>query len=198
MLDVDQAGEIKAALRRGDWTNAEIKKACEGNFLSQVRNVLRGHAEIKMIEHMINCDVPVFVPENWEVLPDIDQLPNRIRGQVKFDLTKVNLHLVNGQKKGKCIEGNQLRKELVKERVYTAHVLDYLLVPKNQHLIPEAWKEDENGNTRYIFFWGTIYRGSDGGLCVRCLCWGGGGWCWYCGWLGGDWVSDSPAAVSAS
>lgn len=31
MLDVDQAGELKAAFRRGDWTNAEIKRLCEGN-----------------------------------------------------------------------------------------------------------------------------------------------------------------------
>jgi hypothetical protein len=46
MLDVDQAGELKAAFRRGDWTNGQIKKLCEGNILSQVRQVIEGKAEI--------------------------------------------------------------------------------------------------------------------------------------------------------
>jgi hypothetical protein len=50
MLDVDQAGELKAAFRRGDWTNALIKKACEGDRLAQFRDVLLGRAEIKPIE----------------------------------------------------------------------------------------------------------------------------------------------------
>jgi hypothetical protein len=46
MLDVDQAGELKAAFRRGDWTNAEIKKACEGDVLANFRDVLLGRAQI--------------------------------------------------------------------------------------------------------------------------------------------------------
>ena len=40
MLDVDQAGELKAAFRRGDWTNAEIKKLCEGDLLARIREYL--------------------------------------------------------------------------------------------------------------------------------------------------------------
>ncbi len=46
MLDVDQAVELKNAFRRGDWTNAEVKQLCEGNLLRQVREVVRGLAEI--------------------------------------------------------------------------------------------------------------------------------------------------------
>lgn len=46
MLDVDQAGELKAAFRRGDWTNTEIKKACEGDALAKFRKVIQDLAEI--------------------------------------------------------------------------------------------------------------------------------------------------------
>lgn len=46
MLDVDQAGELKAAFRRGNWTNAFIKRLCEGDILSRVLLVLEGKAEI--------------------------------------------------------------------------------------------------------------------------------------------------------
>jgi hypothetical protein len=53
MLDVDQASELKAAFRRGDWTNSEIKRASEGNFLAQVRKVLLGQAEIVDIKKVV-------------------------------------------------------------------------------------------------------------------------------------------------
>jgi hypothetical protein len=62
----------------------------------------------------------------------------------------------------------------------------------NSHLIPEEWKG------KYVFFWGTIYRGSGDNLYVRCLCWGGGRWDWGYDWLGGGWDDGNPAAVPAS
>ncbi|OHB01610.1 MAG: hypothetical protein A3A96_02995 [Candidatus Zambryskibacteria bacterium RIFCSPLOWO2_01_FULL_39_39] len=46
MLDVDQAGELKAAFRRGHWTNGQIKSLCEEDVLSRVRMVIEGTAEI--------------------------------------------------------------------------------------------------------------------------------------------------------
>src|SRR3989344_873488 len=46
MLDVDQAGELKAAFQRGGWTNGQIKSLCEGDILSRVKMVLEGTAEI--------------------------------------------------------------------------------------------------------------------------------------------------------
>lgn len=192
MLDVDQAGEIKAAFRRGGWTNAEIRKACEGEFIAQVRDVLLGRAEIRRCEHIINCDVPVFTPDGWHVLPDEEQLPNRILGQFVWNPKEVTLHIVDGKKNGKWIEGNKLRKELAKQPVYTAHLLDYLLVPENQYLIPEDWKG------KWIFFWGAIYRGDDGYSCVRCLRWVGGRWSWFCCSLGDLWSVNDPVAVRAS
>jgi hypothetical protein len=94
------------------------------------------------------------------------------------------------QKKGKRIDGNKLRKELKGKPIYNANLLDYLLA--NYHLIPEEWK------SKYVFFWGTIYRDSDGDLYVRYLCWLVGRWRWGAAWLDDGWYGARPAAVPAS
>lgn len=193
-LDVDQASELKAAFRREDWTNEEIKMLCERKgFLADVRQALRGYATITIVEHVIDCDAAPFNPwakDGWTIEE------HQKCGQWKFDPKQVEFFLSSGQKGGKVREGNKLRKELAKKPVFNANVLDYLLA--NPHLIPEEWKTDGNGNTRYIFFWGTIYRDRDGDLYVRGLFWRGSRWDWGGRWLGGDWNGRSPAAVRAS
>lgn len=158
--------------------------------LREVLTFVRGYSEIKQIDHIINCDADPFTPQGWEVIE------HKRMGQWKWDPTKVNLHLSENQKGGKIIEGNELRKELASMAVLNANVLDYLL--RNPHLIPDEWKKDENGNTRYIFFWGTIYRYSDGFLCVRYLCFHDGQWDWDYDWLDVDWRVSCPAASLAS
>lgn len=183
MLDVDQAGELKAAFRRGGWNNKEIKQLCESDVLADVRKVILGHASITVMEHVIDCDANPFVPNGWKVEE------HQKGGQFKWDTAKVALYLSQFQKDG-VIEGNKLRKELVGKPVLNANVLDYLLA--HPHLIPEEWKG------KYLFFWGTIYRGSGGRLCVRCLRWGGGRWHWYCDWLFRDWFDGGPAVLRAS
>jgi hypothetical protein len=111
-------------------------------------------------------------------------------GQFRWDASKVALYLSKKQKDGKQLEGNKLREELRGKPVYNANLLDFLL--KHPHLIPEEWKG------KYVFFWGTVYRFSDGFLCVRYLCWSGDGWYWSGRWLGGGWLDLNPAAVPAS
>ncbi|MDA1169251.1 MAG: hypothetical protein O3A36_02860 [bacterium] len=169
MLDVDQAGELKAAFRRGDWTSAEIKRACEGDFLSRVLTVLRGQSEITVVKHVINGDADPLIP-----YPDWKVEEHKKRGQVVWDPSQFKLHLSSNQKAGKSIQGHKLRKELESLPTENANLLDYLLAHPN--LIPEDWKKDENGKTRYIFFWGTVYRSSGGYLCVRYLCFDDGHW----------------------
>ena len=155
-----------------------------------VRHFLSGETVIKMTEHLINCDADPFVPEGWKVEE------HKKMGQLVFDPAKVKLYLSRNQQNGKRIKGNELRKELANEPVLNANVLDYLLA--HPELIPEEWKKDEKDNTRYIYFWGTIYRYSSGYLCVRCLCWSGGSWDWNDHWLDGGWFGNNPAAVLAS
>jgi hypothetical protein len=167
-----------------DWWFGDWGSDCR--FLA-VRKVSR----IKPVECLIDCDAPVYVPKNWKLLPESGQLQNRVRGQVKFDPTKVNLHLVNDQENG-VIYGDELRNQLARESVYTAHVLDYLLKPENQHLIPEEWKG------KSVFFWGTIYLSTDGYPSVRYLYWDGGRWCWLHRCLVDGWDSHGFAAVCES
>lgn len=109
---------------------------------------------------------------------------------------KVVLHLSKRQMGGKTLRGYELREELTGKPVLNANVLDALA--DNPHLIPEDWKKDEQGKTRYIFFWGTIYRYAYGGLCVRYLYFRVGAWYRYYYWLVSVWLGSSPAALLAS
>ena len=88
------------------------------------------------------------------------------------------------------LEGNKLRKELQSRKVLNANVLDYLLA--HPELIPEEWKG------KCLFFWGTIYRRSNGHLYVRFLYWFGDRWRWVGGWLDDGWRGNDPAVLSAS
>lgn len=191
MLDVDQAGELKAAFRRANWTSADIKKACEGDFLSRALSVLRGQAEIAVVKHVVDCDADPLIPySDWKVEEHIKC------GQVDWDPSQFKLQLSPNQKDGKSIQGHKLRKELFGLPTPNANLLDYLL--EHPHLIPEEWKRDENGNTRYIFFWGTIYRHSDGSLYVRYLYFSEGHWQADYRYLGSEFDGDNPSIVRAS
>src|SRR3989344_2766904 len=112
-LDVDQASELKAAFRREDWTNEEIKMLCERKgFLGDVRQALRGYASITLVEHVIDCDAAPFTPSGWKVEE------HQKGGHWKFDSKQVELFIASGQKHGKVLEGNKLRKELFHKRVF--------------------------------------------------------------------------------
>ena len=128
----------------------------------------------------INTSQKPFIPGGWTV-ESHDTL-----GEI--DLKDIELYLDPEQSKG--IEGNKLRKKLKDKKVLNAVVLDYLL--SHQDLIPEEWKG------RYVYFWGTIYRNSNGYLCVRYLVWYGSEWNWDYNWLGSDWNGHNPAASLAS
>lgn len=110
-----------------------------------------------------------------------------------FDPSKLSLHLESEQEDKKYVSGTEMQKRM-KGKGLNSNVLEHLL--KHPELIPESWKKDAEGNTRYIFFWGTVYRYSDGYLFVRYLCWFDGAWGWSLDWLGGDWGFQYPAAVS--
>ena len=182
MLDVSQAAELKMAFRRNGWNNAEIKTLSEGDILADVLKVVKGQAEIKMIERLIDCDVNPFIPNGWSVEE------HKKGGLFKFDPSKISFYLSKKQKKG-TISGHDLHKELANKPVMNANVLDYLLA--HPELIPEEWKG------KYIFFWGTIYRLSDGDLYVRYLDWLGSQWFWNYHWLDNAFNSVNPAALAS-
>ncbi len=181
-LDVDQASELKAAFRRGDWTNEEIKRLCEGDMLARVRAVILGRSEIKVLECVIVLDADPFVPKDWTVES------HQKMGLWKWNLKDVELFLVSGQRD--IIVGEELRKALQGKKVLNANVLDYLLA--HLYLIPEEWKG------KCIFFWGTIYCRADGNLYVRYLGWSGVRWVCDYRWLASEWQALNPSAVLVS
>lgn len=129
---------------------------------------------------LVDCNVAPFVPEGWTVLE------NRQCGTIKPD--DIDLYVSEEQKEG-SVSGNELQKKLANLPVLNAVMLDWYLAHPER--IPETWKG------KLVFFWGTIYRGADGGLRVRYLGWNGGQWYWYCGWLGSYFYSSRPAAVAS-
>lgn len=131
-----------------------------------------------MSKTMINTNKKPFCPEGWEVKSHIKN------GKVELK----DIELWSAPKQENSIVGTELQK-LVPNPL-NANVLDYLL--ENPTLIPEVWKG------RWVFFWGTIYRSSDGFLFVRCLYWSGSRWDWGGRWLDNRFRGDNPAAVLAS
>ena len=197
-MTTGQAHEVAQAFGRNGWNNEQVKKLSEGDFLKQVLDALLGRAEIKAIEHAVDFSADPFMPDGWSVEEHqkgkVAKL-ERKGDDLYLDGKKIEFWLSSEQKRG-VITGNILRAKLKGKPVLNANLLDHLL--KNPHLIPEAWKKDENGNTRYIFFWGTIYRDAVGDLFVRYLYWYGDRWVWHCIWLVDDFHDIYPAAVSAS
>lgn len=139
--------------------------------------------------HEIDLDVAPYEPEG------LTAVEHRKGGQFIWDPSKVRLYLSPNQIGDKTIKGSVLCEELAGLPVFNANLLDYLLL--YQHLIPKDWQNDESGKPRYIHFPGTKYRGTGGGLYVRCLYFGGGHWDWYYGWLDSGWLCHCPSALRA-
>lgn len=186
MLGVGTAHELEITLRKADWEiNDVTKMAQNAELCRQIRAVLRGHAKIETVTHLIDSDAAPMIPNGWKVEE------HKKGGQLTFDVSKVGLYISTRQTEDdKWIGGNDLRKELADKPVLNANVLDYMLA--HPELILDVWKG------KHLFFWGTIYRDSGDNLCVRYLCFLDGRWLWDYYWLGNRWDSSSPAAVSAS
>lgn len=164
--------------------NSIVKKIRDQAGENGIELLLQGKLKIIVDDATtINCDTDPFIPSGWSIEE------HRKGGQFKWNPSSIELFVSEEQQK-KYIKGNKLRKILKDRGVLNANVLDYLLA--NPHLISEEWKG------KWIFFWGTIYRSSDGCLCVRCLRWLVGRWRWDARWLDSDWYDVCPAALRAS
>ena len=182
LYSIGQMNQLGDAFEAAGFTVDDVTKLRSFADLAALKSVVKGLAEIVVAKYIIDCDADRYLPDGWKVES------HKKGGSLEWDSTKVRLHLSSNQQNGKCIEGNKLREELANESVLNANVLDFLL--KHPELIPEEWK------AKYVYFWGTIYRISDGSLYVRFLSWDGGRWCGHYRWLDDSWGSVSSAACS--
>ena len=197
-----EAQEVEFALARAGYTHPEVKELTKGDTLGRIRKVILGHAEAKVLEpHFIDLKANPFIPWcDWKVKQ------HQGGDFLKWDSTKVQLYLCQSQQNGKSISGKKLYKELKGKPALNANVLYYLLA--HPYLIPEEWKKDEKGDTRYIFFWGTIYESPDDLYLLylyfrndqwSCHYRGLKGWWWFSSQHhDGVWYSGDPAALRAS
>ncbi len=114
---------------------------------------------------------------------------HRRAGMLNFDLANLTLYLSKDQMGGRVVTGTNLNEELKDKPVLNANLLDWLLKPENQHLIPMGWAG------KSVFFWGTIYRRRCGDLCVRYLYRSRDGWDWRDAWFRDAWHFSDPAVV---
>ncbi len=184
LYSIGLMNQLGDALESAGFSPDDVTKLRTSGKLGEMKNVVYGMMEIKPVENIIDCSADPFCPDGWTVEE------HRKAGQLEWNPAKVKLFLDLGQQNGRCLKGHDLREAIKNQPVLNACVLDWLLAhPK---FIPENWKG------KYVFFWGTIYRGSDGHPYVRYLDWRGDRWDWDCRWLGGGWLGDGPAVLSAS
>jgi hypothetical protein len=196
--DLGLMHEVVVTARKAGFSREEWALLAHNESLCRdIRDVLTGHAQIKPFEHVVDLGADPCVPKDWSVVEHrkgkVAKL-ERKGDNLYLDGRKIEFFLSKEQSGIRLVRGNELFEELKKHSVLNANVLDYLL--KHPHLIPETWKMDENGNSRYVFFWGTVYRGSSGRLSVRCLgryC--AGWWGWGSRWIDDGWSYKNPALV---
>lgn len=186
-FSIGALNQLGDALENAGWTAADVTSLRQFKELGKIRDVLYGKALITYLGlgHIIDTDIAPFVPSGMSLESHIGH------GLWKWAPDLIQLFLSERQKKN-YQEGNQLRKviEALKGRMaLNANVLDYLLA--HQELIPGSWKG------KLVFFWGTIYRRSDGKLYVRYLHWDGSEWYWNDCWLGSYFRSDDPAVLAS-
>jgi len=165
---------------------------------------LRGNVIITVVKHTIDLAKAPTLPFNGAEVTKhegkgVVEIELRSDDNLYIDSKKIVLHLSERQKGDGRIQGHELRKELEDGSlvILNSNVLDYLY--DHPELFPEHWKKDENGETRSIYFWGSIFRDpSDGNLCVRCLYWDDSGPYRDHGWLDVDWSRQGPSASVAS
>lgn len=109
----------------------------------------------------------------------------RSLGFTKLDFARVKLiTMLKG--KESSITGEERLRRLKKLGSIRLDAQVFQTLWENKPLIPESWKEKEDGNIRYITFDGTIFRTPHGDRDVLCLSWYDGKWGRHMTKLGDD------------
>ena len=162
-------------------------------FLKMGGKVIVDGPRVITIDRTEPFDPAKFIGDGWT----IEEQDERSLALAEINLTDV-LFNTTLQKGEKTIVGTEKQKRLKEENCIRLDAGIFHTLWNNQHLIPEKWKEQTNGNTTFIFFDGTILRDSGGDLYVLYLFWLGGEWYWNYDWLDDDFDANLPSAVLAS
>ena len=197
--------QLADQFERAGFTAGEVKTAGEIEHLHHFLQTLRGTHEIVPIDYVFDVSLLCQLPfdgalREVQFVCDGDKIYKlEKRGDDLYvNDKKIGLYRSKRQLNEKTIQGHELRTELdgKPEAKLPAALLDYLV--EHPALWPECWKEDEEGNTIYIYFWGDIFRNSSGYLFVRYGSWHDGRVVSFCRWLGFHWLGLSPAGSLAS
>ena len=136
-----------------------------------------------------------FVGEGWSIL--YDETDARSIALTELDPTKIRQVTMLKHNESR-ITGEERLKRLKASSFIRLDADIFLMFLKNQHLIPESWKEKVNGNTHYISFDGTIFQDPSGKRYVLYLYWLSGRWYWNTYLLDNDFDSYNVSATLAS
>lgn len=155
------------------------------NYLHKQNRLLVGGRLIEMstVVHVIDCD------ENPKSLDGCEIEEHKKGGQLEWNPDEIKLWLVDGQEENP-VGAHELRAKLQDQKLLNANVLYYLL--ENSYLIPIEWQNKQ------VFFWGTIYRSSNGISYVLSMYWSCGYWSKNMLPIikGRYWDNRSPAIIS--
>jgi hypothetical protein len=177
-------------------SESEFRRVSKENLKNKI---LKNLEKVEMMKKNLDIgNIPEADPEKQIDTTQTPKIPSWLKeieendtslGTIEWDREKYkdSLFLSPEQITKKTIKGEDLLTLIKKEKipVLNANVLDYLLEHKEE--IPEEWKG------KYIYFWGTIFRNSDGYRYVRYLCWVGSDWDDDSRWLGDGWDGSKPA-----
>ncbi len=151
--------------------------------MSETTLLLRRQADAQTtaICHLVDLDATPFAPDGWTIKKHTKG------GQFDFHPKRVELYRTPAQSRGMIFIGSRLLKELSRERVLNACLIDFYL--KNPHLYPEEWEGYD------VCFPGTVFLSEDGCSCIRYLRLSFGTLRAGIRWLGAPWTNSFPALV---
>lgn len=200
-----QVHQLMNAFEGAGATSQDLTKLGQSpSLIRDTIQLIRENVKITIVKHTVDLGAQPRLPfDTAEVVKHegkgIVEIELRSDDNLYVDGKKVELFLSERQKGDKRIVGHELRQELEDgdQVLLNSNVLDHLY--DHPELFPEHWKKDKNGDTRYIFFWGSVFRRpADGSLYTRYLYWSGGELYRRYGLLVRYWDRQNPSASVAS
>ncbi|MFH0928616.1 MAG: hypothetical protein V1821_04050 [bacterium] len=174
-------------------------------FLRNRGKVIVGEPKILKIDRSRLFDPEKFIGEGWSFWKGpatgdgktgLVEQDRRSLALTEFDLGKAGLKscLKEGEE---YVGGEEFLKRLTESGEVRLDAGVFLTFWENKHLYPAAWKELTNGNTTFVYFFGSPLRDPSGRRCVLYLYFEDGRLDWRCRYLEDGWLARRLAGVLA-